>query len=465
MTMLTWLVTMILIIGAAIIAGTKLKSSDDWSIAEKSLGPVALGSVLAAWKMGGVSTIGVAQNGYNLGIAGAWYTIMCGGFYVMYIFIAPLIRKNVPADSIPSYLRTRYSPRVGKLYSIVQLIYGFLYIPFQTFALSTVIQLAVPGVGYKGALIIGLLLAAVYTGISGMRGAEIVGKATCVITYCAIAVTVYVMLNKVGGLSVMRKSLPTSYFSMIGPIPSSRLFAWFMTTLLSSCTVQAGLQPILAARDDKTARFGSFIGLLIILPLGFFCALIGMSGKMQLDIADTSTAFAVSVRHFVNPMLAGFAFAAVTLIIVTTLSTMILGNGTLLKNIYATMVRPHATEKELLKFSRVGTIAFSVLSLIPALLLERGDVTSMYYIITSCASGPMIFAVFGGLFWYRANDNAAFISILTSSVLGVVWVACGVDKNTGINVMYPVLIVNLLVGIVITLLSTNKCHFSAKRES
>ena len=68
MLVATWIITFVLIIGVGIYAGTKITSSSQWSGGDKTMGAFAIGAVLGAWQIGGMSIVGAAQNGYTMGI-------------------------------------------------------------------------------------------------------------------------------------------------------------------------------------------------------------------------------------------------------------------------------------------------------------------------------------------------------------------------------------------------------------
>ena len=68
-----FLIGVICLIG--ILAGRSVKSAAQWANAGKSLNWVTVGILLVTFQIGGTSTIGAAQNGYTLGIAGIWYAV------------------------------------------------------------------------------------------------------------------------------------------------------------------------------------------------------------------------------------------------------------------------------------------------------------------------------------------------------------------------------------------------------
>lgn len=96
-----WVITFCLIIGIGVYAGSSIQESNQWSGGDRTLGAWSLGCVFAAWQIGGMAIVGAAQNGYNLGISGAWYSIAGSFYFVFLAFFAKLIRENLPSESVP----------------------------------------------------------------------------------------------------------------------------------------------------------------------------------------------------------------------------------------------------------------------------------------------------------------------------------------------------------------------------
>lgn len=125
MLVAVWIITFCLIIGIGVYAGTKITSSNQWSGGDKTLSALSLGCVFAAWQVGGMAIVGAAQNGYNLGIAGSWYSI-AGSFYFIFLALfAKTIRENMPGQSVPEYLQAKFDIRTTRLYSYAWIVYGF----------------------------------------------------------------------------------------------------------------------------------------------------------------------------------------------------------------------------------------------------------------------------------------------------------------------------------------------------
>ena len=106
MLVAVWIITFCLIIGIGIYAGTKIKSANQWSGGDKTMGALSLGCVFAAWQIGGMSVVGAAQNGYTMGIAGCWYSIASGVYILFLGLLAGPLRKNLKTEAESSIFRS-----------------------------------------------------------------------------------------------------------------------------------------------------------------------------------------------------------------------------------------------------------------------------------------------------------------------------------------------------------------------
>jgi SSS family solute:Na+ symporter len=138
-----------------------------------------------------------------------------------------------------------------------------------------------------------------------------------------------------------------------------------------------------------------------------------------------------------------------TMIIAATMSTMMMANGTILKNIYADQINPKATDKQLLNVSRYGTMLFALSSLIVVFFIPSAALTKVFLTIIHIATGPVSFSILAGILWKRTTRQASLWSMIVGVVVGVVWLATGL--NATIEPIYPVIVASFGVGIIVTL--------------
>ena len=454
MLIMTWLITFIVVVGIGVYAGTKIKSSNQWSGGDRSLGVISLGCVFAAWQIGGMAIVGAAQNGYNLGISGAWYSIAGSFYFIVLAFFAKVIREKMPGESVPKYLQIRFDSKTSKLYSYAWIIYGFFYIPIQLKTVSSIISLVVPELNGILIMLIGVTVAVLYTGFSGMKGASAVGRVVCIGIYILLIVFTIITLQKFGGYRELMQKLPQEY-SKMNNMPIQRIIAWIFGGCISTAVMQSVLQPLLAAKDPETARKGSILGYLISAPICFFTALCGILSKVSgADLGDGTTAFAYAIKTFSSPVFAGIIFAFATMIIAATMATMMLATGTIITNIYKTQINPEADDNKILKMSKVITFIFAYLTLIPAFLIPSSSLTNLFLRLQHIAAAPVSFSILLGLTWKKVTKEGAFFSMLSGMIVGIIWMVLGFSDK--IEAIYPVVLVTYFIGIIVSLLTNKK---------
>ena len=447
----TWIVTFVLIIGVGIYAGTKITQANQWSGGDRSMSVFAVGAMLGAWQIGGMSVVGAAQNGYTMGIAGCWYSIASGLYILLIGLLAGPLRRNLPSDALPDYLEGRYSTTVARVQSYVWIVFGILYIPIQLKTIASIIQIVLPQLNTGLAMFVGVTIAAVYTGFAGMKGSAPIGRVVCVPTYVLLIWFVVSHLEEFGGYSGLIQRLPEGY-DKLSAMPAQEIIAWALGGALSSVVLQSALQPMLAAKDDRTARNGCILGYVIAAPICILTAMIGMMARASNDgLGDGATAFAWAIRDMSSPVMAGIIFAVCTMIIAATMATMMMATGTILTNIYKKQINPDASDRKVLQISRFGTIIVAYISLLVGFFIPSAQMTSLFLTLTYVVTSPFSYSVIVGLFWKRVNARASLVSVGAGIITAILWVASGM--NDTLNVVYPTILVSYAAGIAATLLN------------
>lgn len=177
-------------------------------------------------------------------------------------------------------------------------------------------------------MFIGVTIAAIYTGFAGMKGSAAIGRVVCIATYVLLIFFVGTHIGDFGGYSGLIASLPEGY-DKLSAMPTQQIIAWAVGGLLSSVVLQSALQPMLAAKDDKTACAGCIIGYILAAPICILTAIVGMMARAANDgLGDGATAFAWAIRDMNTPVMAGIIFAVCTMIIAATMATMMMATGT-----------------------------------------------------------------------------------------------------------------------------------------
>lgn len=219
--------------------------------------------------------------------------------------------------------------------------------------------------------------------------------------------------------------------------------------------MQSVLQPLLSAKDPEAATKGSILGYVIAAPICILTALCGMMSKASgANLGNGTTAFAYAIKTFSSPLFAGIVFAFATMIIAATMATMMLATGTIITNVYKTEINPNATDKQVLKISKLITFVFAFLTLIPANLIPSNSLTNLFLTLQHVAAAPVSFSILAGLMWKKATKQGAFWSMLCGMIVGISWMLLGLTDK--LEAVYPVVLVTYSVGIIVSLMTYKK---------
>ena len=137
-----WIVVlyMAVMIGIALfVSFRKVKSSEDFHLAARSLGPLMMAGTLAAAEIGGGSTIGVAQKAFSSwGLSAGWYVVCAGIGIFLVSFVAPFLRRSM-ATTVPEIIERRYGKPSHLITTILSLFTLFVATAAQVKATSAII--------------------------------------------------------------------------------------------------------------------------------------------------------------------------------------------------------------------------------------------------------------------------------------------------------------------------------------
>lgn len=422
---------------AAIVIGiwTKKKTKSSRAFDGVELGMLLCVVAGAGEWLGGTATTGVAEYGYVYGLSGAWYTIANGiGICFLAIFFAKLFRSL--GMSTVSGIIGRFLGERAKMVFAVMLIFVMVAVgSSQMVAAGTLgeelfhIQ-AAASILFLGA---GILL---YTVLGGMLAVGYTNILHMVVLYVGSIIAVIACLIQSGGINGLRESLPESYFAM-DTIGATKIGSWLIASVLGACVAQAGLQPILASKDEKTAVKSSYLIALLVAPFGILSAVLGMIARVWYPSLENAKLALPVLLMSLNPVIGGFVMASIMAAILSTASPIFLACGTLFtRDIYLEWKRGKGEEiddKKILKVSRFTTFVIGSLCILMALVLyDSQRLLDIVYFAYSIR-GSLFIVLLLGIYWKKTSEGVAIFAMLMTGIVGLFWVVC---KNVTGN--YPI---------------------------
>ncbi len=299
-------------------------------LAGRQLPTSVTAAMLAGLAVGGASTVGVAEQAYQSGFSAGWYNAAwAAGALVMALVFARRYRR-LEMTTVTEILERHYGPTARVLGVVGQIGLQIVVTSLQYVAGGAVLSSLMPGVvSFHAGM---MLTAAVFIGITligGFWAAGLTNVINVVVIYVGIGLGVVLTLGRVGGLGALRAALPAQHpgFDLLG-VGAGQIAAWFLVMITTVVSMQSVVQISFAARDERTARTGFLWGALLILPVGFLSALIGMAAVVLHPEIVPAEALPKTVLDL-NPLVAGIVLSGLWAADVSTASALLIGSATL----------------------------------------------------------------------------------------------------------------------------------------
>ncbi|MDR3210221.1 MAG: sodium:solute symporter family protein, partial [Oscillospiraceae bacterium] len=293
----------------------------------------------------------------------------------------------------------------------------------------------------------------VYTLAGGMNAVASTNKLHLFVMYGGVILAIVFALPKIGGLSQLIPEVQKveaaeqgkHYFNLFSSENGVRGFAvsQILASLLGACTAQAGIQPILAAKNVSSARKACIITAFVAAPFGLFTALLGIISKIMssngklldngVNVTDAKLALFTLMKN-VHPIIGGLVLSAILAAILSTVSPIILSSGTMItKDLYQRVFRPNATDAQVLKMSRITTALAGVLCALGAIALVNASEVLEIVKAAYSLRGALFVVVLFGIYWKKASEKGACVSMVLTGITAIFWKAYKLTQG-----VYPI---------------------------
>ncbi len=387
--------------------------------------------------LGGTATTGIAEYGYLYGVSGAWYTIANGlGICFLAIFFAKMFRRlNTPTVSgiIGSYLGRKAKMASAALLILIMIVIG----------MTPVVALGTMGETLFGfepnisILVMGLIVLC-YTVFGGMMAVGYTNILHLVVMYAGAILAVLLCGKEIGGFEAMKTALPETYFSF-SSIGMPKISSWIVASVLGACTAQAGLQPVLVAKDESTAKKSSFYIAALVAPFGVFTAILGMIARIKFPGLENTKLALTTLLLSMDSISGGLIMASVFAAILSTIAPIFLSVGTLFtRDIYQETKwynKDTCSDEKLLRVSRTATLIGGLICIGASLILGKSStILDMIYFGYSLRAALFIILLLG-ILWKKTSAEGAISAMVLTSIAGVIWIAY--KKVTGTYPLHP----------------------------
>ncbi len=342
------------------------KGSSEYLFAGRKLGSVLIAVNITGLAVGAASTVGVAENAFKVGMAAGWYNAAwAAGAIVMGLVAAGKLRA-MKISTIPEFFEKYYDTKGRVISAIGLLIIMSVITALQYLAGGAILASLLPEVfSFKGGMIMSAVVFIGITLIGGLWSSGMSNIVSVCLIYIGILYSCFEAVGNAGGLENIATQLPANmdWFDPLAGIPLAVIIGWFIVMITQAITAQGPVQIACGARDAKTARKGFIMGGILIFPIGFLCALLGIVAKVSFP-EITATMALPKVVMSLNPVASGTTLAALWAADVSTACTILLGAGTLFsQDIYKRFINPGVEDAKFVTINRLTIFGVGLITL------------------------------------------------------------------------------------------------------
>lgn len=459
------LIAMIIYMAAVIFIGVFFakranKSSENYFLGGRSLGPWVTAMSAEASDMSGWLLMGLPGVAYWSGLADAFWTAagLAVGTYLNWLIVSKRLRRySIRANNsitLPEFFSNRFREEKKVIMTLAAL---FILIFFTVYAASCFVTCGklfstLFGAPYVAMMVVGAVFVLLYTILGGFLAESASDFMQSIVMICALTIIVVISTIHAGGLGAVvenAREIPgfLEFFGIANPslneagqqivengaplFGAASDYSWLnIFSMLAWGLGYFGMPQVLLRfmairreRELKMSRRIAMVWVLVSLTVAVFIGIVGREifPTVHLSATDAENIFVTLAESFLPPILAGFVMAGILAATISSSdSYLLIAASAFAKNIYQGLFRKKATDKEVMNVSRITLLAIAIVAMFIAM-----DEDSVIFQIVSFAwagfgatFGPlMLFS----LFWKRTNRAGAIAGMVGGAGMVFLW--------------------------------------------
>jgi SSS family solute:Na+ symporter len=373
---------------------------EDFFLAGRALTAPMLIATLVSSYYGIDVLFGSSQLAYTDGVV-AWFGYARPA-YLLFLVAAFVVARRLREEnfsSLPDILGRYYGSGARYASAVASFAYSVPALSLYGFGIMGTVLLGWPPV--VSMLVFGGT-ALVYTLTGGFRAVVITDSIQFLLMCVILALAVPFSFGLIGGFDAMVETLDASYFEEMGDLSFSLLLVYASTNLVVLIE-PAFYQRIFAARSYAAIRNALLLGILLWGAYDWVITILGMAAKTAalqgaIDAGVAADHALILIMTGVLPVgLLGFFLAGVLATEMSTLdSYCLVAGGNFAYDVYRPMLKPDATDPELVRMTRIGVLLSWGVGFAMALAFEQmlGLWVFMASLLISTALVPILLGLY-----------------------------------------------------------------------
>ena len=434
---------------AGIIVAMRNKNAEKYFLAGRSVKWWAVAGSIFGTNVSSFHLIGMLGIGYSIGFVQAHYEIVFPAILLLcYVFVATYRKMNV--FTLSQYLEIRFNATARLIYSVLLVAIILIQLVGAFYVGSITLQWLLQGndfqINYVQSLFIIGCITCSYTLWGGMESVVVTDTIQTIMMLAAGLTVAYFTfaqpeIGGFGGLLRLDAAQPITAQKMHLYLPANHPnLPWtgiFTGLMLQHCfnftTNQFLVQRVLAASSDSDARKGVIASGFLKLMIPFFSISAGVAAFYLFKARFGNTVDFNADNAFLKLIetvipqgigLTGMILAGLTAATFSSVDSMMNAATTLLSvDVYQKYIKPQATDKQLLRFSRLMILILVVAAILTAWLTFTPEKSNNFFLKISAqlsyfTPGIMV-AFFFGVLWRKTSGLGAVLAMVLAPIFGL----------------------------------------------
>ncbi len=404
-----------------------VRTSGDFFVAGRSLGPALVFSSMLAANIGAGATVGAAGLAYNEGLSAWWWSGSAGlGSLVLAFWVGPRLWRLAHAHgfyTVGDFLEFRYAPSVRAVVATLIALISLVILAAQLIAGAAIVSVITGAPRWVGAIVGGAVMT-IYFAAGGLLGTAWVNTLQLVVMLTGFMAALPFVLGGAGGLPAIAAAVPPWFTDIT--YASGPGSGWTLLALTGPAfVISPGLiQKAYGASSERALKMGVALNGVALMGFAFMPVLFGMSARAALPgIADPNLVLPTLFVELLPAWLGALALAAVFSTAVDTCDGILFMLSTSLsQDVYRRHLNRAATDVQLLRVARLIAVAGGIAGVILSIYLS--SVIGALRVFYSVLGVSLFVPVLGGLAVRGAGASEALAAIVSGVItLAVVGLA------------------------------------------
>ena len=465
-------------------AYSKNKSSEDFYLGGRKLGPVVTAMSTEASDMSAYLLMGVPGLAMFCGVAEASWTAigLAAGTYLNWLLVAKRLRRYSAATgsiTVPEFLARRFRDKSKVIETVGALVIIIFFVPYTAsgFAACGKLFNSLFGFDYEKAMLLSAAVIVAYCALGGFMAASVTSLIQSIVMTLALIIVLFFGVRTAGGWTAVADNARsvTGYLSLAASTDILSKSAGQYTPLMVVSTLAWGLgyfgMPhillhFMAVREENELKISRRVGSIwCVLSLGVAVVIgivgFGMASRGAISMPGSESeaenlivrsAALIASNGALAAIVAGLILAGILAATMSTADAQLLAAASgVTQNLLLDVFGVELSEKKNMLVARLTVVGVAALGA----LFASDPASSIFRVVSFAWAG--FGATFGpvmllALFWKRANRAGAMAGMITGAVMIFVWKYL-VAPLGGVFAIYELLPSFVISGVVIVVVS------------